>query len=202
MNQAVLLAHLKPETEKINILMREDLRIIDDALLREVLTHALFNGGKRVRPLLCSLAARICGSYSDSIFHLAIAFEYLHVATLLHDDVIDQAEKRRGQETVSRRWGSTPAILAGDFLHARSMFLIGSQGGIRCLEIICKATAAMVEGEFLQLHNASNLLLSENDYLRIIKGKTAVLIRRSDGRTAKSLVPVWHVPGIGLPGGG
>jgi octaprenyl-diphosphate synthase len=176
MNQDLLLAQLRPMAEKIDAVMHEDLRVVEDALLRDVLQHALFNGGKRIRPLLGVLASQLCGMTGEAIYNLAIAFEYLHVATLLHDDVIDHAEKRRGRQTANTIYGGTPTILAGDFLHARSMFLIGSRGGSRCLEIICKATAAMVEGEFLQLSFAGSHDLIEDDYFKVVNGKTAVLI--------------------------
>jgi octaprenyl-diphosphate synthase len=107
---------------------------------------------------------------------LAIAFEYLHVATLLHDDIIDRADTRRGLPTVNKAWGLTQAILAGDFLHARSMYLIGKIGGNRSLALINRATEAMVEGEFLQLFNARNYNQSKNDYFSVINGKTALFI--------------------------
>jgi len=176
MDPTTLLANLKPEAKNINTAMQEGIRAVQDGLLREVLEHSLFNGGKRVRPLLSVFCGRLCGCKDDALYNLAIAFEYLHVATLLHDDVIDHADQRRGKQTVNTIWGSTPAILAGDYLHARSMFLIGSLGGRQCLDIICRATAAMVEGEFLQMHNAGKGDLSATDYFKIIEGKTAVLI--------------------------
>ena len=176
MDPTTLLANLKPEAKKINTAMQEDIRIIQDGLLREVLEHSLFKGGKRVRPLLSVFCGNLCGCTDNALYNLAIAFEYLHVATLLHDDVIDHADQRRGQKTVNTIWGSTPAILAGDYLHARSMYLIGTLGGRQCLDIICRATAAMVEGEFLQMHNAGNADLSATDYFKIIEGKTAILI--------------------------
>jgi octaprenyl-diphosphate synthase len=176
MDQRMLHDRLKPEAAKIDEAMHNDIRIIGDDLLREVLEHSLFNGGKRVRPLLCVFAAKLCGATDQALYNLAIAFEYLHVASLLHDDVIDHADKRRNRQTVNTLWGSTPAILAGDWLHARSMFLIGNLGGKHCLEIISRATAAMVEGEFLQLRNTGNSALSVEDYFKIIAGKTALLI--------------------------
>ena len=176
MDPTTLLATLKPEAIRINSVMQEDIQVIRDGMLREVLEHSLFNGGKRVRPLLSVLCGRLCGSTDETLYKLAIAFEYLHVATLLHDDVIDHADQRRGQQTVNTIWGSTPAILAGDYLHARSMFLIGSLGGRQCLDIICRATGAMVEGEFLQMHNAGNADLSATEYFKVIEGKTAILI--------------------------
>lgn len=176
MGHPQLLSFLKTEAEKIDDGMRHDLLSIQDPLLSEVIEYAIFNGGKRVRPILCVLAAKICGCQDDGIYRLAIAFEYLHAATLLHDDVIDRTDKRRGKKTANKVWGSTPAILTGDYLHARSMFLVGDLGGSQCLEIVCRATAAMVEGEFLQLRNARNFNQSEDDYFKVIMGKTALLI--------------------------
>lgn len=171
-----LLSLLKPEIEQIDQAMATDMETIGDAMLREILTYSLFNGGKRIRPLLCILAARLCGNRSRDIYRFSMAFEYLHGATLLHDDVIDHADHRRGRPATNQVWGTTPAILAGDYLHARSMHLIGSLGGGSCLKIICLATAAMVEGEFLQFHNSRNFNQSENDYFTVVNGKTALLI--------------------------
>ncbi len=181
MDKPDLLAGLKAETEKVNQIMKHDLQslagkeLIPVSLL-EMLEHALFNGGKRIRPLLCILSAGLYGSNDKDIYQLAIAFEYLHVATLLHDDVIDHADTRRHRPTINRLFGLTPAILAGDFLHARAMFLVGSLGGKQSLELICSATEAMVAGEFLQLANAQNFNQSENDYFAVINGKTALFI--------------------------
>jgi octaprenyl-diphosphate synthase len=180
-DQNDLLARLQPEIEKVEKAMRDDLKNLAGKKsganqLAEVLEHALFNGGKRIRPLLCILAARICGNSNASVYGLAIAFEYLHVATLLHDDIIDRAVTRRGLPTVNKAWGLTQAILAGDFLHARSMYLIGKIGGERSLSLINRATEAMVEGEFLQLFNAQNYTQAENDYFSVINGKTALFI--------------------------
>lgn len=176
MYQEKLFAYLKNEAPKIDAAMREDLISIKDSALAEIVEYALFNGGKRVRPLLCLLAAGLCDNHEDRAFKLAIAFEYLHVATLLHDDVIDHADTRRGRKAANLIWGTTSAILAGDYLHARSMYLIGDLGGSRALEIICRTTAAMVEGEFQQMHNARDFNQSEEDYFAVIKGKTALLI--------------------------
>jgi len=176
-----LLAGLKTETEKVDQTMKHDLQeLVGNGLipagLIKVLEHALLNGGKRIRPLLCILTAGLCGSDDNEIYQLAIAYEYLHVATLLHDDVIDHADTRRNRPTVNRLYGLTPAILAGDFLHARSMYLVGSLGGKQSLELICSATEAMVAGEFLQLANAQNFNQSEKDYFAVINGKTALFI--------------------------
>ena len=174
---------IAPDVARIDQAMQADLAALKGdtaALLNEVLHYGLFNGGKRIRPLLTVLCYRLCGGEEgksqEDIYRLAMAFEYLHCATLFHDDVIDQALTRRGRPAVNVAYGETAAILAGDFLHARSMLLVGRGGGIQALEIFCKATTAMVDGEFLQLHNASNYNLAEADYFTVIMGKTARLI--------------------------
>ncbi len=179
-----LMAAIAPEVAKIEQNMRQDLHDAShgaDPLLSEVLEYGIFNGGKRLRPLLVVLAARLCGlkeesNSKQSIYELAIAFEYLHGATLFHDDVIDRADMRRGKPSVNKQFGAIAAILGGDFLHSRSMFLVGSFGGTAALKIFCHATNAMVDGEFLQLRNAQNYNLSEDDYFAAVKGKTALLI--------------------------
>ena len=147
-----------------------------DPLLAEVLEHALFSGGKRIRPLLDILAARLCGAQGDEIYQLAAAFEYLHVATLIHDDVIDHAETRRGRDTVGRRYGLAPAILAGDWLHARSLYLVGHCAGPEGLAVFCRSTTGMVDGEFLQLRHVDDSALTEDQYFAIILRKTGLLI--------------------------
>lgn len=171
-----LLEALRQEAHEINEAMRRDLEVVQDPLLLEILNYALFSGGKRIRPILTVLAARVCGCRDNNILSLALAFEYLHVATLLHDDIIDGSESRRGRQVANHVWGQTHAILAGDFLHTRSMFLVGSLGGPSCLDIYFQVTSAMVEGEFLQMRNAENFNLSEDDYFRVVMGKTARLI--------------------------
>ena len=181
MDKVDLLARLKTEIAAVDLAMQEDLQALVNKKqiatdLLEVLEHVLLNGGKRIRPLLCILTARLCSTPGKEIYSLAIAFEYLHVATLLHDDVIDHADTRRGRPAANKLFGLTAAILAGDFLHARSMFLVGTLGGRRCLDLICRSTEAMVAGEFLQLSNVHNLNQSENDYFSVINGKTALFI--------------------------
>jgi len=121
-----------PESQRIDSVMRADLVKVThdtDDLLNEVLEYSLFSGGKKIRPMLAILSARLFGEHEgQSIYNLAIAFEYLHVATLLHDDVIDNGDYRRGKPTVHRKYGMIPAILAGDFLHSRSMELMARYG--------------------------------------------------------------------------
>lgn len=177
-----LMAAVKVEAEKIDAVMRADLALMHpevDSLLSEVLEYGLFNGGKRIRPLLVVLCARLSGCRDEKVYELAKAFEYLHVATLFHDDVIDNALTRRGRPAVNRQFGLVAAILAGDFLHARSMEIVGELTGHAGLSVFCQATAGMVDGEFMQLRNASETNLSEADYAEAIMGKTGLLIAAS-----------------------
>lgn len=175
----ILLAALRKDAARIDTTMQEDLESLApnvDGLLMEVLTYSLFNGGKRIRPLLVVVASRLCGRDDDEVYQLARAFEYLHAATLLHDDVIDNALTRRGMPSVNTRYGLITAILTGDFLHARSMDIVGQIGGREALSIFSAAAAGMVDGEFMQLRNAGLHNLSETDYHDTIMGKTGMLI--------------------------
>ena len=165
--------------ERVDTAMRADLATAlagCDPLLVEVVHYALFPGGKRIRPLLAVLSSRCCGRDDHDLYLLATAFEYLHVATLAHDDVIDRASQRRGKDTVVARFGLTAAILAGDWLHARSMHLIGRLAGPRGLEIFCAATLSMVNGEFVQMRLAGDAATREHQYFEVIRQKTGNLI--------------------------
>ena len=168
------------EASVLEASMREDFAEAlagSDALLGEVLEYALFSGGKRIRPLLAVLSARICGDNGKiGLYSLAAAFEYLHVATLVHDDVIDNAGTRRGQESVCKKFGMSAAILAGDWLHARSMYLVGRYTGQEGLEVFCRSTTGMVDGEFLQLRFVADPGVTEEQYYSVIHRKTALLI--------------------------
>ena len=176
--QAALLRLIADNAAQAEEVMRTDLAAAlsgSDPLLHEVLEYALLGGGKRLRSFLTTICARLGGG-AEKISLLAAAFEYLHTATLIHDDVIDHAASRRGKASVVREYGMTAAILAGDWLHARSMRLIGFAGA-QTLEVFCAATADMVDGEFLQMRHADNLAMTEEGYLAVIKRKTAGLIR-------------------------
>lgn len=167
------------ESAALEKAMREDLfEALDgkDPLLAEVIEYALFGGGKRIRPLLATLSARVCGRSDLAVYRLAAAFEYLHVATLIHDDVIDHARERRGRPSVVNQYGLASAILAGDWLHARSMYLVGRFGGQDELEVFCRSTTGMVDGEFLQLRYVADCDVTEQQYYDVIHRKTALLI--------------------------
>ncbi len=176
---AALFASIKKNNGLVEHSMRTDLKQAlagNDPLLIEVLHYALLTGGKRLRPVLAIISCRLCGRDDEQLYLLAAAFEYLHVATLIHDDVIDHAENRRGQQSVVRKFGLAAAILAGDWLHARSMHLIGSLAGQQGLDVFCRATTAMVDGEFLQLRYLADPAVSEEQYFSVILRKTARLI--------------------------
>ncbi len=179
-NNDELLSQFRAQAGEIDQLMHDDLRCIDSPLLKQVVDYAIFNGGKRLRPLLSVLFAQACtapGEPHVKFPRFAIAFEYLHAASLLHDDVIDHASLRRGKVSANERWGNHMVILAGDFLHSRALYLAGVQGGIHCIERVCQAVQGMVEGEYLQLENESDTNPSEAYYFKVLEGKTAMLIR-------------------------
>lgn len=160
--------------------MRADLASVESGLLSEVLHHGIFNGGKRIRPQLTLLCANLVadGQLSDQrqATRLAIVFEYLHAASLLHDDVIDHAEQRRGKPTANAIWGISPVILAGDYLLSRAMTLAGTVGGSEAMAVVGRATEAMVEAEFLQARTAEEKDVSEDNYFKVVAGKTGALI--------------------------
>ena len=182
MNQADLSAFkqfVSREVSQLESTMREDLDealLGCDSLLGEVLEYALFGGGKRIRPVLAVLTAKVCGCSDQDLYKLAVAFEYLHVATLIHDDVIDNARERRGRDAVCYKFGMSAAILVGDWLHARSMHLVGRYAGPEGLEVFCRSTTGMVDGEFLQLRYVADPDVTEEQYYSVIHRKTALLI--------------------------
>jgi octaprenyl-diphosphate synthase len=177
---AALFALIAQNTAEIEAVIRADLAETlrgSDPLLAEALRYALLSGGKRLRPLLTVLSARLCGGQDSQELLLAAAFEYLHTATLIHDDVLDHADSRRGRESVVSRYGLPAAILTGDWLHARSMRLVGSLAGPQALEIFSEAAAGMADGEFLQMRLVANPAVTEAQYFAVIAKKTAGLIR-------------------------
>ena len=145
--------------------------------VREIAGHILFGGGKRIRPLLMILSARICGYEKDDAAAFAILFEYLHTATLLHDDLVDYASVRRGKPVANVIWGNASAVLTGDFLLARASSLAVRTRKMEILEILARITEDMSQGELHQLVRKGDPALSEEEYLQIIRNKTAVLMQ-------------------------
>ncbi|MGI6657078.1 MAG: polyprenyl synthetase family protein [Desulfobulbus sp.] len=168
--------------ERIDATMRADLDralVGQDPFLKEVLHYTLFNGGKRIRPLLIVLCSRCCGRDDDDLYLVGAAFEYLHAATLAHDDVLDRSEQRRGKPTVMARYGLQKTILGGDWLHVRSLYLMGQLTGTPGLDIFCHATSSMVNGEFEQLRQCADITTTQEQYFSIIRQKTGELITAS-----------------------
>ena len=137
--------------------------------------HLIAAGGKRIRPLMTVSAARAAGGRDDNCRKLAAAVEFIHTATLLHDDVVDSSELRRGKVAAHLIWGAPSSVLVGDFLFARAFELMVSAGSMRALEILARASRVISEGEVLQLTRAHEISLSEETYLEIISAKTAEL---------------------------
>jgi octaprenyl-diphosphate synthase len=144
--------------------------------ISEVGRHILLSGGKRVRPLLFLLSARLCGCRGDHLTDFSTIFEYLHAATLLHDDVVDAATVRRGISTANTVWGNQAVILVGDFLLAKSLSLAVDTDKLKVLKVLANTTTFMAEGEILQLLHAKNLDLTQEQYFEVTLRKTAALM--------------------------
>jgi len=144
--------------------------------ISEVGRHILLSGGKRVRPLLFLLSARLCGCQGNHLAAFSTIFEYLHAATLLHDDVVDAASMRRGLSTANTIWGNQAVILVGDFLLAKSLSLAVDTDKLKVLKVLAHTTTLMAEGEILQLLHARNLNLTEEQYFEVTIRKTATLM--------------------------
>jgi octaprenyl-diphosphate synthase len=174
--KARILERVSDDLVAIEAALRENLdpRV---ELVERVAGHTLFAGGKRLRPLLMVLAARLCGFDGERTIRFSTLFEYLHVATLIHDDVVDGARIRRGLEAAHHRWSSPVAVLTGDFLLARSLTLAAETGDPEVIRVIAGITEEMSQGEIQQLERKGDLDLTEAEYLEIIRRKTAVLLR-------------------------
>ncbi len=148
-------------------------------LIAEVGLHLLRGGGKRIRPLLLLLSAKACGYEGDRHYLLASIVEYIHTASLLHDDVVDEAVMRRGQKSANRLWGNQASILVGDYLYSKALYLAVRERNQEIMDVLSEATTIMSEGEVMQLSHIGNLDISEDDYLQVITNKTAMLIAAS-----------------------
>jgi octaprenyl-diphosphate synthase len=148
-------------------------------LIPDLTRHLVDSGGKRLRPLLTLAAATACGHTRGMHVRLAAAVEFIHTATLLHDDVVDASTLRRGKLAAHMVWGNKPSVLVGDFLLSRAFQLMVETGDLRVLHILAGASAVIAEGEVLQLRSANNLATTEADYLLIVGAKTAALFAAS-----------------------
>jgi octaprenyl-diphosphate synthase len=166
---------LEGDLARVNLLIVERMHS-PVTLIPQLAGHLVSAGGKRLRPLLTLAAARLC-CYRGGERHVALAaaVEFIHTATLLHDDVVDRSELRRGRDTANAVWGNKPAVLVGDFLFARAFALMVEDGSLRILDILSRAAAIIAEGEVGQLVTANDTTTTEAAYLAVIEAKTAAL---------------------------
>jgi len=171
--------------DEIKALVADDMArlehcIMDNSLssmkiANEIVTHIIQSGGKRVRPLTMMLCAHACGYQGDTHIHVAAVLEYIHTATLLHDDVIDESRLRRGEATANAKFGNAPSVLVGDFLYSRAFELLVRCEDMRILASLAQATNIIAQAELLQLTNRHNTDIKLETYLEIIQGKTGEL---------------------------
>ncbi|WP_300531879.1 polyprenyl synthetase family protein [uncultured Mameliella sp.] len=170
-----LAALLAEDLDEVNALIRARMASKHAPRIPEVTAHLVEAGGKRLRPLLTLATARMCGYDGPYHVYLAATVEFIHTATLLHDDVVDESKKRRGRPTANLLWDNKSSVLVGDYLFARSFQLMTETGNLRVLRILSDAAATIAEGEVLQLTAAQDLSTTEAIYLQVVRGKTAAL---------------------------
>jgi octaprenyl-diphosphate synthase len=144
-------------------------------MIPEVANHLISSGGKRLRPMLTLAMAQLVGYAGDGHIKLAASVEFMHTATLLHDDVVDESEMRRGKAAARMLWGNEASVLVGDFLLGQAFKMMVEVGSLRALEILSTAAAVIAEGEVMQLAAAKNTATTEDEYLSVIRAKTAEL---------------------------
>ena len=164
------------ELEGVNALILEKMQS-EVSLIPELARHLIAAGGKRVRPILTLLASRLCGYKGSRQIGLATAVEFIHTATLLHDDVVDDSDLRRGTPTANAVWGNKAPVLVGDFLFSRAFQLMVADGSLKVLDILANASAVIAEGEVAQLITANDTDTTEAAYLRVTEAKTAALFK-------------------------
>jgi octaprenyl-diphosphate synthase len=147
----------------------------DVTMIPEVANHLISSGGKRLRPMLTLAMAQLCGYGGDGHVKLAAAVEFMHTATLLHDDVVDESDMRRGKPAARMVWGNEASVLVGDFLLGQAFKMMTEVGNLQSLEILSSAAAVIAEGEVMQLAAANNTATNEDEYLAVIRAKTAEL---------------------------
>ncbi len=201
-----LAALLADDLTAVNGVIRERMASEHAPRIPEVTAHLVEAGGKRLRPMLTLATARMCGYDGPHHINLAATVEFIHTATLLHDDVVDESNQRRGRPTANLLWDNTSSVLVGDYLFARSFQLMVETGSLRVLDILSNAAATIAEGEVLQLTAASDLATTEEIYTKVVRGKTAALfsaatevggvIAGQDDATVKALFDYGDALGI------
>jgi len=170
-----ILRSYETDLKKVEKILDENERSYVD-LIPDISSYIIQSGGKRLRPLLVMIASDLCGYHGDRRYSVAAAIEYIHTASLLHDDVIDHADTRRGKRSANRVWGNSASVLVGDYLYSKSFKMIIDDGDPLIQELLSTTTVLMVEGETAQLISAGNTSITEEAYLSIIEKKTALLI--------------------------
>jgi len=185
-----ILSLVKNDMERVNNAIQTQLRS-DVVLINQLGNYIIQAGGKRLRPVSLLLVARACAPESDKLsddfINLAAIIEFIHTATLLHDDVVDESSQRRGKDTANEVWGNAASVLVGDFLYSRSFEMMVEVGSMRVMEILSKTTNQIAEGEVMQLLNIGAAETSEQQYFSTIKNKTAILFA-----SAAQLAAVQH----------
>jgi octaprenyl-diphosphate synthase len=171
--------------ERLTALVAKDMALVDQTILSrtgsdvtmipEVANHLISSGGKRLRPMLTLATAGLTEYQQDGHIKLAAAVEFMHTATLLHDDVVDESDMRRGKLAARMLWGNEASVLVGDFLLGQAFKMMVEVGSLPCLDVLSSAAAVIAEGEVMQLTAAKNTETSEDDYLAVIRAKTAAL---------------------------
>jgi octaprenyl-diphosphate synthase len=169
-----IVALVEDDLLKVEALFAEQVRS-DVRLVGEIGRYVQEGGGKRIRPALLLLGCRLCGHRSDRAILLASVVEFIHTATLLHDDIIDEATVRRGRRSVNSRWGNDITVLLGDFLYTKSMAMALSQDNLKILRLLSDVTLRMIEGEILEIERNGDLKVQVNDHMDIMRRKTADL---------------------------
>ncbi len=188
---ALLLFFLWPRTlylmtlSDIQNLIQHDIRAVDQLILKRLASdvvlinqighYIISSGGKRLRPLLVLLSARACGYQGSEHCLMAAVIEFIHTSTLLHDDVVDESDTRRGNKTANEVWGNAASVLVGDFLYSRSFEMMVEPGNIRIMQVMSEATNVIAEGEVLQLLNCHDASTTKERYMEVIHRKTAKL---------------------------
>lgn len=170
-----LQAMVADDLKRTDALIKERMESKHAPLIPTLAAHLIEAGGKRLRPILTLAGAHLCGYSGESHVKLAAAVEFIHSATLLHDDVVDESDRRRGRTTANFRWGNKNSILVGDYVFARSFQLMVETNSLEALRILSDASAVIAEGEVLQLAMQNDLSTGEDTYFQVIRGKTAAL---------------------------
>jgi octaprenyl-diphosphate synthase len=173
-NIAILRSLLADDLQRVDILIRDSLHS-DVALINQLSQYIINSGGKRLRPMLVLLSANACHYQGDQHINLAAVIEFIHTATLLHDDVVDASQLRRGNLTANAMWGNEASVLVGDFLYSRAFEMMVNANDMRIMEIMSHTTNTIAEGEVLQLLNCRDADTTEARYLDVIRRKTARL---------------------------